>query len=80
MTNLLIDLDKLTKHLREDLIIEFDSPQDCMDYFNKYDGKHFKSVDEMKACQDKYGFDLNGKWYHISFDEALDVWKDPSAL
>ena len=28
------------------MILEFDSIEECMDYFNTYDGQNFKSTDE----------------------------------
>lgn len=68
-----IDIEKLGEYLKEEMILEFDSEKECMDYFNLYDGQNFNSVEEMKEYQGEYGFGLNGKWYHISFDEALDV-------
>ncbi len=71
-----IDVNKLQKYLNEEMILEFESADECMNYFNLYDGQDFKNVEEMKKYQDEYGFGLNGKWYHISFDEALDVRTD----
>lgn len=71
-----IDIVKLQEYLKEEMIIEFNSEKECMDYFNLYDGQNFKSVEEMKEYQGVYGFGLDGKWYHISFDEALDVLTD----
>lgn len=68
-----IDIEKLGGYLKEEMILEFDSEKECMDYFNLYDGQNFNSVEEMKEYQGEYGFGLNGKWYHISFDEALNV-------
>ena len=73
-----INYEKLKEYLENELIMEFTSPEECRQYFNTYDGQHFQTVEEMKLYQDPYGFGLDGKWYHISFDEALDVWDKPS--
>lgn len=73
-----INLEKLKTYLEDEMIIEFASPEACMEYFNTYDGQDFKSVDEMKDFQAEYGFGVDGKWYHINFDEALDIWEQPS--
>lgn len=69
---------KLRQYLADDMILEFDSAKECMDYFNTYDSQHFKTVDEMKAYQGNYGFGVGEKWYHICFDEALDVLEKSS--
>lgn len=73
-----INREKLKAYLEHDMIIEFASSEDCLNYFNTYDGQHFQTVDEMKAYQGTYGFGIDEKWYHISFDKALDVWSKPS--
>ena len=70
-----IDMEKLQSYLKEDMIMEFDSVEECLNYFNTYDGQNFKSTDELKAYQKEYGFSIGEKWYHISFDDALDVYK-----
>ena len=70
-----IDTEKLKNYLEHDMIMEFDSAKECMDYFNTYDGRNFKTTDELKTFQQEYGFGIGEKWYHISFDEALDVYK-----
>lgn len=70
-----IDREKLAYYLEEEMITEFDSPEERMRYFYLYDGQSFETVDELKAYQGEYGFDLDGKRYHIDFDEALDVYK-----
>ena len=77
MTKLQINRDKFKYYIDEGMIMEFASAEECMEYFNTYDDQNFQSVDEMKAYQIHYGFGLEGKWYHISFDEALDVWNHP---
>lgn len=74
-----INREKLIGYLEDEMILEFDSEEACMKYFNTYDSQDFKSVDEMKAYQSEYGFGLFGKWYHVSFEEALDVW-EPAPL
>lgn len=68
-----IDRTKLAKYLEDESITEFSSPEECLAYFNTYDGQRFQTVDELKAYQGPYGFGLNGKWYHVNFDDALDV-------
>lgn len=75
MVSCQINRKKLKDYLENDMIMEFSSADECLDYFNTYDFKNFNSVNEMKAYQGEYGFGLDGKWYHISFDEALDVWE-----
>lgn len=71
-----INMKKLEQYLREDKILEFDSDKECMRYFNTYDYQNFKTVEEMKVYQDRYGFNIGKKRYHINYDEALDVWED----
>lgn len=71
-----INMEKLVQYLSEDKIIEFNSDKECMEYFNTYDYQDFKTVEEMKAYQDRYGFNIGKKRYHINYDEALDVWDD----
>lgn len=70
-----INRDKLRQYLEDEMILEFSSPEECMDYFNTCDSQHFRSVAEMKRYQGMFGFGLDGKWYHISFREALAVWE-----
>lgn len=71
-----INMNKLMKYLEEDMILEFSSDMECMEYFNIYDGQNFQTVDEMKNYQGEYGFGLDGRWYHVAYDEALDVWEE----
>ena len=71
-----VNVKKLIEYLEEEMIMEFESDLECMEFFNTYDGQDFKTVDEMKAYQAYYGFGYDGKWYHISFDEALDVYEE----
>ena len=70
----LVNIDKLNEYMEEEMIIEFESAEECMHYFNTYDFQNFKTVEEMKQYQDIYGFGHKGKWYQIDFDEALDVY------
>lgn len=65
--------DKISCYVEMEYLLEFDTPEDCMKYFNTYDCQNFKTVEEMKKYQDKYGFGYNGKWYHINVEEALDI-------
>ena len=65
--------DKISCYVEMEYLLEFDTPEDCLKYFNTYDCQNFKTVDEMKQYQDKYGFGYNGKWYHINIEEALDI-------
>lgn len=64
---------KISCYVEMEYLLEFDTPEDCMKYFNTYDCQNFKTVEEMKEYQDKYGFGYNGKWYHINVEEALDI-------
>ena len=68
-----IDINKLKEYLADEMILEFSSPEACMKYLNAFDGKQFQTIDEMKEFQGDYGFGREDKWYHISFQEALDV-------
>lgn len=68
-----INYDKLKAYLDDEMILEFNTPEECRNFFNTYDGQQLNSVSEMKEFQGEYGFGLGGKWYHISFDEALDI-------
>lgn len=70
-----INAEKLKAYIENDMITEFDSAEECLEYFNTYDFQNFQSVEELKRYQDKYGFGYGGKWYHISYDEALDVYE-----
>ena len=69
---------KLQEYLErgEDDVLEFENAEDCLHYFNVYDFQHLKTVEELKEFQGCYGFEYNGKYYHINREEALDVWKD----
>lgn len=73
-----INREKLADYLAEEMIMEFESAEECRVYFNTYDGQDFETVADMKQYQGEYGFGLDGKWYHINFDEALDVWEPVS--
>lgn len=73
-----INREKLAEYLADEMILEFESAEECRVYFNTYDGQNFETVADMKKYQGEYGFGLDGKWYHISFDEALDVWEPVS--
>ena len=69
-----INIEKLNKYLKSEEILEFDSDEECLEYFNTYDYQNLKSVEEMKTFQDKYGFNIGKKRYHINTEEALDVY------
>lgn len=65
----------LDEYIKDEKILEFENPEKCLEYFNTYDFQEFRTVKEMKSFQGKYGFEHNGKWYHINVDEALDVYR-----
>lgn len=65
--------DKISAYVEMEYLLEFDSPEECMKYFNTYDCQNFKTVEEMKEYQGKYGFGFNGKWYHVNIEDALDI-------
>ena len=69
-----INLKKLNEYLKSEEILEFDSDKECMEYFNTYDYQNLKSVEEMKTFQDKYGFNIGKRRYHISTENALDAY------
>jgi len=71
-----INQEKLNKYLSEEKIIEFNSDEECLEYFNTYDYQNFKTVTEMKKFQGEYGFNIGNRRFHINYDEALDVWED----
>lgn len=71
-----INIEKLNEYLKSEEILEFDSDEECMEYFNTYDYEELKSVEEMKSFQGKYGFNVGNKRYHINTEEALDVLED----
>lgn len=70
-----INMEKLEQYLKEDKIMEFDSDEACMKWFNTYDYQKFNTVEEMKTCQGEYGFNIGNKRYHILVDEALDIYE-----
>lgn len=69
-----INIEKLNEYLKTEEILEFDSDEECMEYFNTYDYQELKSVEEMKSFQGKYGFNIGKKRYHINTEDALDVY------
>lgn len=69
-----INIEKLNKYLKSEEILEFDSDEECMKYFNIYDYQNLKSVEEMESFQGKYGFNIGKKRYHINTENALDVY------
>ena len=71
-----INIEKLNKYIKSEEILEFDSDEECMEYFNTYDYQDLKSVEEMKLFQGKYGFNIGKKRYHINTEEALYVLED----
>ena len=71
-----INIEKLNEYLKTEEILEFDSDEECMEYFNTYDYQELKSVEEMKSFQGKYGFNIGKKRYHINTEDALDVLED----
>ena len=70
-----VDEDKLRQYIDENMILEFDTAVQCMEYLNLYDYQDFKNTEEMKEYQGEYGFSYNGKWYNIETDDALDVYR-----
>lgn len=69
-----INMEKLLQHVAEGCILEFGSDLACMEWFNTYDYQNFKTVEEMKAYQERYGFNVGKKRYHILTEDALDVY------
>lgn len=69
-----INLKKLNEYLKSEEILEFNSDEECMNYFNTYEYCNFKSIEVMKSFQDKYGFSIGKKRYHINTENALDVY------
>lgn len=69
-----INIEKLNEYLKSEEILEFDSDEECMEYFNTYDYQELKSVEEMKSYQGEYGFNIGKKRYHINTENALDVY------
>ena len=77
--NVKLDMEKFNRYLSDDnemnqpMICCFGTVEEAMRIYRVEDGLNFKSVQEMKDYCDKYYFIYKGKWYHIWFDEALDV-------
>ena len=71
-----INMEKLMQYIADESILEFESDQACLKYFNTYDFKDFKTVEEMKVFQGEYGFNIGEKRYHIDYDYALDVYEN----
>lgn len=71
-----INMEKLLQYLADGYILEFESDQACMEYFNVYDFQTFHTVEEMKDFQGNYGFNIGKKRYHIDHDFALDVYEN----
>lgn len=71
----MINMEKLLQYTADETIMEFESDEKCMEYFNTYDYQHFKTVEEMKTYQGKYGFNIGKKRYHINYEYALDVYE-----
>lgn len=69
-----INIEKLNEYLKTEEILEFDSDEECMEYFNAYDYQNLNSIEEMKSFQGKYGFNIGKKRYHINTENALDVY------
>lgn len=69
------NMEKLTEYLEDGEILEFESDQECMKWFNVYDYQNFITVEEMKDYQGIYGFNIGKKRYHIGTDDALDVYR-----
>lgn len=69
-----INIEKLNEYLKTEDILEFDSDEECMEYFNTYDYQNLKSVEEMKSFQGEYGFNIGNKRYHINTENALNVY------
>lgn len=67
-----ITAELIKQYIDEELIVEFDSEEECMEYFNIYDGQNFKSIEEMKEYQGEYGFGFGGKWYHINYEDVME--------
>lgn len=70
-----INMEKLLQYVAEGSILEFESDQACMEWFNTYDYQNFNTVEEMKIYQDRYGFNIEKKRYHILTDKSLNVYK-----
>lgn len=69
-----INIEKLNEYLKSEEILEFDSDEECMEYFNTYGYQKLKSVEEMKSYNGEYGFNIGKKRYHINTENALDVY------
>ena len=67
-------MEKLLQYVTEGYILEFESDQACLEYFNTYDLQNLASIEAMKNMQGRYGFNVENKRYHINNDFALDVY------
>jgi hypothetical protein len=70
----------IKQYVEDDLILEFDSAEEALNYFNTYDYQKFETVEEMKAYQGEYGFGFNGKWYHINYEYVMEEFKKVKGL
>lgn len=67
-----VDREKLSALIEDEMIYEFDSAEECLkDFFSE-----FPNVDAMKKYVYKYGFELDGNWYHIAYHDALKVYSE----
>ena len=53
-----INIEKLNEYITSEEILEFDSDEECMEYFNTYDYQDLISVEDLKSFQGKYGFNI----------------------
>lgn len=71
-----IDTVKLLQYVVDGIILEFDSDEECMKWFNTYDAQNFRTIEEMKAFQGELGFTIGSKRYHILHDFAKNVFEN----
>lgn len=70
---------KLKEYIKNEMIIEFNTLQEMLDYYNyncpEIEERVASFEDVKRVNGEEYVFKLNNKYYHINYDEALDIIK-----
>lgn len=73
-----INIGKVNQYVEEDMITEFDSVQEMLDYLN-YNcpeiDQEMKNLNDVKDYFQDYYFAINNTHYLIAYDECLDIYK-----
>lgn len=74
ITEFIPNEEKVKQEIEKENILEFDSTEECLHYFNTYDYQNFKTIEDLINYQCYYGFNIGEKRYHIDFDSAFCVY------